>query len=156
MAKKKKPKFLRKGWNKYSKLGKRKKKKQVWRKPKGRDNKMREKRRGHGPLVKIGYKSGEKKSRIVIKNLKELQRLKGNETIFLEKMGKKKKTEIAKKAKEMKIKIENLNVKKLLKKTEKKEMKNKKVEQKENSKAKQNSETSSEVVRHKSELEEKK
>jgi ribosomal protein L32E len=40
-----KRKFLRRIWSRYSKLGKKRKKKQVWRKPRGRDNKMREKRK---------------------------------------------------------------------------------------------------------------
>jgi len=36
-------KFLRRTWSRYSKLGRKRKKKQKWRKPTGRDNKMREK-----------------------------------------------------------------------------------------------------------------
>ena len=44
-------KFLRRTWSRYSKLGKRRKKKQVWRKPTGRDNKMREKRKRNGKLI---------------------------------------------------------------------------------------------------------
>ena len=39
-------KFKRRIWNRYSKLGKKRKKKQVWRRPTGRDNPMREKKRG--------------------------------------------------------------------------------------------------------------
>ncbi len=45
----KKKKFLRRNWNKYKRIGKGNKKKQKWRKPRGRDNKMREKRRGYLP-----------------------------------------------------------------------------------------------------------
>ena len=55
-------KFLRRTWNRYSKLGKRRKKKQVWRRPTGRDNKMREKRRGYPAVVSLGYRK-EKNTR---------------------------------------------------------------------------------------------
>ena len=65
-------KFLRKDSHKYSKLGKRRKNKQTWRKPKGRDNKMREKIRGHPANVSIGYKKQKNlkiKKIMLIKNL---------------------------------------------------------------------------------------
>ena len=57
-----KKKFLRRIWKRYSKLGRKRKKEQKWRRPKGRDNKMREKRRGYPITVRIGYR-GEKKER---------------------------------------------------------------------------------------------
>ena len=47
-------KFLRRTWDRYSKLGKGRKKLQKWRKPSGRDNKIREKKKGHSRLVDIG------------------------------------------------------------------------------------------------------
>ena len=47
--------FLRRVWNRYSKLGRNRKKKQKWRRPTGRDNKMREKRTGYASRVGIGY-----------------------------------------------------------------------------------------------------
>jgi len=50
MAKKR---FLRRLTNRYLKLGKKRKKKQKWRKPKGRHNKMREKERGYPAVVSI-------------------------------------------------------------------------------------------------------
>lgn len=52
MAKKK---FKRRTWSRYSKLGRKRKKKQVWRKPTGRDNKMREKRKSYPKVVSTGY-----------------------------------------------------------------------------------------------------
>ena len=51
-----KNKFLRRTSNRYGKLGKNRRKKQVWKKPRGRDNKMREKRRGYPQVVSIGHK----------------------------------------------------------------------------------------------------
>lgn len=138
------PKFLRRTWNRYSKLGKRRKKKQVWRRPTGRDNKMREKRKGYPAIVSVGYKKGEKqrgiiknKKSVLVMNIKDLEKVGKNEIAIIGKVGKKKKIELAKKAmqaiksptsskqsddsstKEMKIKIYNLNPKKFLKKLEK-------------------------------------
>ncbi len=119
-------KFLRRTSNRYSKLGKGRKKKQVWRKPTGRDNKMREKRKGYPAVVSVGYRT-EKKSRgalkekkpVIINNLKDLEKIKENEIAIIGKVGKKKKIEIAKKVKEMKIKIYNMNPAKFLKQIEK-------------------------------------
>ena len=115
-------KFLRHTWSKYSKLGKGRKKKQVWRKPTGRDNKMREKKKGHPPVVSIGFRTpnetrgklGKKKPKMVT-NLKALEKMKENEIVIIGKVGKKKKIELAKKAKEMKIKLHNMSPEKFLK-----------------------------------------
>ncbi len=119
-------KFLRRSWDRYSKLGRNRKKKQIWRKPKGRDNKMREKRRGYPAVVSIGYKQNKKtrglieeKKHVIIKNIKDFEKIKENQSIILGKIGKKKKIEIAKKAEEKKIHIYNLNTGKFLKKLEK-------------------------------------
>ncbi len=112
--------FLRRNWNRHSKLGRGRKKKQRWKKPRGRDNKMREKRKGYPKVVSTGYKNPDKKQNIVyIQNLKDLEKIKQKNKVLLKKVGKKKKIEIAKKAKEKGIKIENLNINKLLKKMEK-------------------------------------
>ena len=133
----KKPKFLRRTWNRYSKLGKGRKKKQVWRSPKGRDNKMREKRKGYPRVVSIGYKKSEKlrnnianKKPILVMNIKNLEKIKKNEIAIVGKVGKKKKIELAKKAKEKKIQIYNLNVLKYLKNLEKKKEKSESKEKK--------------------------
>lgn len=115
-------KFLRRTWKKYSKLGRRRKKKQVWRKPTGRDNKMREKKRGYPAIVKVGYKKNKKSQEetVVILNVRDLEKVGKKKKIIIGKIGKKKKIEIAKKAKEMKIKIYNLNIDKFLKELNKK------------------------------------
>jgi len=108
-------KFLRRSWDRYSKLGKKRKKKQKWRNPKGRDNKMRERTKGHPKTVNTGYKTPIKKKLVLINNVSELEKVKGKK-VMMRKIGKRKKIEIAKKAKEMKISIQNLNVEKFLKK----------------------------------------
>ncbi len=123
-------KFLRRTWNRYSKLGKRRKKKQVWRSPKGRDNKMREKRRGYPKVVSIGYRTSKKtrgkireKIPFTINNLKDFEKIKKENIIIIGNVGKKKKIEIAKKAKKEGIEVQNLNLKKFLEKEKKNESK---------------------------------
>jgi ribosomal protein L32E len=124
---KKKPKFLRRTSARLSKLGKRRKKKQVWRRPTGRDNKMREQRRGKPAVVAIGYSTEKKikgkineKNPILVNNLKELGKANKENIVILGNIGKKKKIEIVKKAEELKIEIANLNIKKFLKKNKNK------------------------------------
>jgi len=127
-------KFLKRTWNRYSKLGKGRKKKQVWRRPKGRDNKMREKRKGYPMVVSVGYKKkkSERKLVRVVRNIEDLEKTEKNDMIIMGNVGKKKKIEIAKKAIKMKIPIQNINIKKFLKRSEKqKETEQKKTEKKE-------------------------
>lgn len=118
-------KFLRRTWKRYSKLGKRRKKKQKWNEAKGRHSKTREMRRGYPSIVKIGFKQDTKereKMPVVVYNLKQLEGIKEKQ-IVIGKVGKKKKIELAKMAKEKKIKVLNFNIEKFLKKTEKKKEK---------------------------------
>ena len=88
-------KFLRRIWHRHSKLGRKRKNKRKWKKPTGRDNKMREKRRGYPVVVSIGYKKIklERKKIILVNNIKDLENLKPqkNEVVVLGNMGKKKK-----------------------------------------------------------------
>jgi large subunit ribosomal protein L32e len=136
---KKRPKFLRRKNKAYSKLGRGRKKKQVWRKPTGRDNKMREKRRGYPAVVSIGYR-GTKISRdtlknkqpIMVMNLADLKNVKESGIAIIGKVGKKKKLEIAAEAKKMKIELYNMNPDKFIEKNKKPEKK--KVEKKEDKK----------------------
>lgn len=121
------PKFLRHTSHKYSKLGLRRKKKQIWRRPTGRDNKMREQRRGKPAIVAIGYSTDKKikgmiegKTPVMIKNVKDLNKIQKNNIAVLGKMGKKNKIEIVKKAKEMKIEVYKFNIEKFLKMNDKK------------------------------------
>ena len=114
------PKFLRRSWDRYSKLGRKRKKKQVWRRPTGRDNKMRERRRGYPARVSIGYKKSERKEKqTIIKNIEDLKRIEKNSMVIIGHVGKKKKIDIAKKAREGKIKITNLNIDTFLKENKK-------------------------------------
>ncbi len=121
------PKFLRHISHKYSKLGLRRKKKQIWRRPTGRDNKMREQRRGKPALVAIGYstKKDERgrmngKTPVIVRSVQDLNKMQKNQIVVLGNIGKKKKIEIVKKAKEQKIEIYKLNIEKFLKSNEKK------------------------------------
>lgn len=139
-------KFLRRTTNRYVKLGKGRKKKQTWRSPKGRDNKMREKRKGYPKVVSIGY-SGNKKLKgklneqnpIMIRNINDLEQIQKGQIGILGRVGKKKKIEIVKKAKEKKINLFNVNSESFLKnivekKKELKEGLNKPEKKKEDSK----------------------
>ena len=118
--------FLRRSWYRFSRLGKNRRKKQKWRNPTGRHNKLRKKRKGYSAVVSIGY-SGDKKTRgkiedkipMIVHNIKDLEKIGKNRIAILGKVGVKKKIEIAKKAKEMKVKIVGLNADKLIKKMEK-------------------------------------
>jgi len=127
------PKFLRRVSSRYSKLGKGRKKKQVWRRPTGRDNKMRERRKGYPARVEVGYKTEnqkrnkiQEKSPVIVKNIKDLENIKKNQIAILGKVGIKKKIEIAEKAKKEKIEIYNLNSKKFLKEIDKQNKKKEK------------------------------
>jgi large subunit ribosomal protein L32e len=119
--------FLRRGWFRYSKLGRKRKNKQVWRRPSGRDNKMREKRRGYPVVVSIGYGSKKQEKGLIdgkkpvkIMTIKDLEKIKKNEIGLLGKIGNKKRLEIAKLSEEKGIKIVNLNTKKVLRKESRK------------------------------------
>jgi large subunit ribosomal protein L32e len=120
-------KFIRRNWSKASRLGKKRKTKQVWRSAKGRHNKVREKRKGYPIKVMIGFKQ-EKKGRnliekqkpVLVSNAKELEQIKKGEIAIIGKIGNRKRIELAKKAKEKGIPVYNINVNKMLKKIEKK------------------------------------
>lgn len=132
-------KFLRRIWRRHSKLGKGRKKKQVWRRPRGRDNKMREERRGVPRVVKVGYKKDKKKSEkpVVIFTVNDLEKVSKKDFVVLGKLGKKKKMEIVKKATEMQIPLRNINAKKFLKENEKAKKKPKDEKPKETEKSKE-------------------
>ena len=119
-------KFLRRSHDRYSKLGRRRKKKQVWRNPTGRDNKMREKRKGYPAVVSVGYKKKKEvrgtiqnKKPLKIYNLEDLGKAGKENILVLGKIGKKRKIEILKSAKEKGLAVRVSNVKKFLKKNAK-------------------------------------
>jgi large subunit ribosomal protein L32e len=132
-----KRKFIRRNWTKASRLGKKRKTKQVWRAAKGRHNKIREKRKGYPIKVMIGFRKNKderdlimKKQPIIVKNLKELEKIGKGEIAIMGKIGNKKRIELAKKAKEKGILVYNINVNKMVKKIQKKEAKMQKKETK--------------------------
>jgi large subunit ribosomal protein L32e len=125
--------FLRRDAKRFSKFGKGRDKRAKWRRPTGRDNKMREKRKGYDAVVSLGYSKDkatrgkfEDKTPIEIFNVYELQSLKEDEIGVLGSVGMKKKLEVAKYAKENKIKLKNLNAEAFLKKYVKAKKKEKK------------------------------
>jgi len=119
--------FLRRTSGMYSKLGRGRRKKRVWRRPTGRDNKMREKRKGRPPVVSIGYKTNKKglgmikdKKPVMVFNERDLLKIKGNMIGIVGNIGQRKKFLVVQKAKEMKIPLHNVHVDKFLKKNNKK------------------------------------
>lgn len=116
-------KFLRRNWKRFSKLGKRRKKKRVWRNPTGRHNKIREMMRGYPSKVKIGYKNKNKEKLIVVRNIDELKKIDKDSKVIFGNLGIKKKIELAKLAEERGVNVVNLNVKKFLKQKNKGEKK---------------------------------
>jgi len=133
-------KFLRGKWRTCVKLGRGRKSKQKYRKARGRHNKIREKKKGNPILVAIGFKkpkNQEKEARI-IQNIQELESVKKGESVILAKIGQKSKLKIIERAREKEIKILNLNIKKFIKKVErKKKEKQMKMKGKEEKKAKE-------------------
>lgn len=111
--------FLRTDTQRFSRLGKNRRKLQKWRSVRGKSNKMRLGRAGYPSVPKVGFKSAKSESGKVkgmipklVHNLNELQSLGKNEAAILARVGARKKLEIIKKAEELKIKILNLGGKK--------------------------------------------
>jgi len=136
IIKRKKPKFKRTDFSKYSKLGVRRKKKQVYRKAKGIDNKIRLKMKGHPRRVMIGFRTAKKTRGLVnglvpvrVNNINDLKLIKNNEIGIIAKIGKKKKIQLAEYALEHKIKLDNLNAKVFLENINKELEKTKKEKQ---------------------------
>ncbi len=117
--------FLRRDTQRLSKLGKKRKKKQTWRRPTGRHNKMRLKRRGYPKVVSVGYKKKEKREEIItVTNITHIQNIDPKNKIFrLGKVGTKRKIDLVKAAKEKKITFTGINEKKILAKEKKKPVK---------------------------------
>ena len=112
-----KKKFVRQDSTRYSKLGKKRRKLQKWRRPKGIDSKMRLKRKSYPSNPTVGYRSPRKErgkidflTPILVYNVKDLRKIDKNSVAILARVGAKNKLEIIKHARESKIKI--LNVRK--------------------------------------------
>ena len=85
-------KFLRRFTSRYKRLGKNRKKMQIWRRPKGRHNKMRERIRGYAGRPEVGMiKPAKLRGKImglnpvIVKNLKDLKKVKSNEIVIIDK-----------------------------------------------------------------------
>ncbi|MCH7568259.1 MAG: 50S ribosomal protein L32e [Nanoarchaeota archaeon] len=111
----KKKKFIRTDSNRFSKIGRKRKKLQKWRRPKGRDNKMREKRFGYPRLPTVGQKTPKKEigkirgmKPYLVYNVKDLDKTNKKTILIIGRVGAKKRLEIIKKALEMKLKISNI------------------------------------------------
>jgi len=121
----KKPGFLRKDWHKHIKLGKTVKKARKWRAAKGRQNKIRLGVKGHQARPKIGWCADARTKGFIggieavrVENMKEMEAVRKGQGVIIGAVGKKKKTELIAKAKEMKITI--LNKYRKVEKTEEK------------------------------------
>lgn len=123
-------KFLRRNTDRHSKLGRKRKKKQIWRKPKGRHNKMRDKKRGYPAIVSVGYRKSKKvygkldgMNPVIIRNINDFEKIKKGEIGIVGSVGMKKKMDIVKRAKEKGIALHNININKFMKKNIKPEKK---------------------------------
>lgn len=112
-------KFLRVDTVRFLRLGKRRRKLQKWRRPRGKSNKMRLGRAGYSVVPKVGFKTAKSEAHRVqglipkvVHNIKELESLGKENAAILARVGAKKKLELIKKAGELKIKILNLGAKK--------------------------------------------
>lgn len=108
-------KFIRRDYKRYSKIGKNRPKLQKWRKPKGRDNKMRLKRKSYPisptigrkrPAVSAGKISGLQP--VLVRNTKDLENFSKKSAVLIARVGAKKKLEIIRKASELKLPIINV------------------------------------------------
>ncbi|MAG38742.1 hypothetical protein CMO90_01510 [Candidatus Woesearchaeota archaeon] len=90
-----------------------------WRKPKGLQNKMRLRKRGYAPVVKVGFRSFAKTrylfkglKQVIVDNLEQLEKInqKTEAAIISSKIGGKKRLLLMERARKMKIKIINFNV----------------------------------------------
>ncbi len=105
------PKFLRHLWWKFGKFD------EVWRKPKGNDNKMRLKLKGYPPVVSVGYR-GPKEVRglhptglepVIVRSEKDLEGLDPEKHIvyIAHGVGLRKRLAILAKAQELKLRVAN-------------------------------------------------
>jgi large subunit ribosomal protein L32e len=110
-------KFLRSETVRLLRLGKKRKKLQKWRKPRGRHNKMRKKRVGYPSTPSIGYGTPIKlrgiingKRPILVSEMRDLEKITaGHVAVLSRRLGAKKKIEIIRSANERKIHLLNVS-----------------------------------------------
>lgn len=113
-VKKRKPAYLRQQYGYFAKLSRSK----SWRKPTGIHSKIRERRKGHRCMPEVGYGSPrvvrgltrEGFVEVLVSNFADLERIdvKKEVAVLSSGLGKRKKLEILKKAKDKKLKIANV------------------------------------------------
>jgi len=105
--------FLRKDAHKKKRVA------QVWRKPKGIQNKRRLQRKGHSGIVKPGYMKPMEAEIVLVSSVKQLSSLDPKmHSVVIAKVSRKSKMKIIEEAEKMKFRIINLNVKKYSERTE--------------------------------------
>ncbi len=115
--KKRKPDYVRQDSHKKSRLGRGRKKKQKWRRPKGRHSKVRKRIKGHLPRVEIGYGSPKKVKGtinglkpVIVTSPQDIEKIKPDQIAFVAStVGKKKKLEIVKKALSLNVQLANVD-----------------------------------------------
>ncbi len=116
MMKRRLPKFRRQEWSKYKRLG------EKWRKPRGRDSKMRVGSRGKPATVSIGYKSPRETrgthpsglTEVLVHRPQDLEGVDAGRYVarIASSVGKRKREKIIIKAKELGIRVLNPGVEK--------------------------------------------
>ena len=102
-------KFKSQDYFRYKRLGAK------WKKPKGRQSKLRKRKAGSGPFVRIGYKMPAKPAPVMVKSMKDMTG-KDATVIISSSLGSRKTVLLWEKAKELGIRIANMKkVKKALK-----------------------------------------
>ncbi|MBU0957452.1 MAG: hypothetical protein KKF56_01440 [Nanoarchaeota archaeon] len=118
-------KYTRRNTNELLRLGKKNKKLRKWRRPRGRDNKMRERVKNRQKRPEIGSRKTKNeqgkvrgKTPMLIKTINDLKKIKKENIAILAKVGFKTKNKIAQEAKKLNIQFSNFDVFKFLTKQE--------------------------------------
>ncbi|MGQ9788309.1 MAG: 50S ribosomal protein L32e [Candidatus Hadarchaeaceae archaeon] len=116
MEKKRLPTFRRQEWFRFKRLG------EKWRKPRGRDSKLRLRASGKGSLVSVGYRTPKVTrgihpsglAEVLVRNVFDLEKVNATKQAIriASGVGRKKREQILKRAEELKIKVLNPGAKK--------------------------------------------
>lgn len=107
--------FVRTDSFRHLRLGKKRRKLQVWRRPRGTRNKLRLRRVGHPSLPMVGHRSPKSESGkikglvpLLANNVADIEKATKENIIIIARVGAKKKLEMIKKIQEKGLKIANL------------------------------------------------